>query len=58
MYQIGSDLSRSVVMLSVHLMFYLIVLDMSGDPCNISFFKEINEHGTVKFDENKIHMSF
>jgi hypothetical protein len=27
------------------------------DPCNISFFKEINELGTVKFDEKKIQIS-
>jgi hypothetical protein len=30
---------------------------MSDDPCNISFFKEINELGTVKFDEKKIQIS-
>jgi hypothetical protein len=35
----------------------LFVLNMSDDPCNISFFQEINERGTVKFDEKKIQIS-
>jgi hypothetical protein len=35
----------------------LFALNMSDDPCNISFFQEINERGTVKFDEKKIQIS-